>query len=142
MYAFLAEETSFNFSKEDLTNLRNRSQFPTVLDWSIGNLKCEEAKKDSESYLCAGKSEGEDPENGEGYRCKCLPGYKGNPYMPNGCHGKNHDTIIHQFCKSIIDTFARSNRTVIIIYKIRPWFLSRLANPETPPNVLSIRQSY
>ncbi|KAL0698023.1 hypothetical protein Bca4012_054145 [Brassica carinata] len=42
-YAFLMENGTFHFNAlEDLKNLRNVSQFPLVLDWSIGNQTCEE----------------------------------------------------------------------------------------------------
>lgn len=86
-YAFITKETAFNFSTEDLhgQELVNKA-FPVVSNWGIGNETCEEARAKS-GNLCGGNSTCYDPNNGNGYRCKCKPGYDGNPYLPHGCQG-------------------------------------------------------
>lgn len=92
-YAFVIEQGSYHFSSSDLMGLRKRinDYFPVGLDWSVGNLTCEEAQKnDSSAYACrAINSECYNPSNGIGYNCKCLPGFQGNPYLVNGCRGTN-----------------------------------------------------
>lgn len=87
-YAFVAEEGSYTFYIRDLYgyNMRNK-EFPLVLDWTIGNLTCEEAKKDIENYACKENSACTDQENSSGYLCKCLDGFQGNPYLSYGCQG-------------------------------------------------------
>ncbi|CAI9764092.1 unnamed protein product [Fraxinus pennsylvanica] len=85
-YAFVVEETSFSFSPSNLSLLSDVTRLPMVLDWAIGNGTCEDAKKNLSSYAC--KSENSEclkPNNGDGYRCNCLKGYRGNPYLLDGC---------------------------------------------------------
>lgn len=83
-YAFVVENGFYNFSVSDLRQLKH-FQSAVVLDWAIGSQKCEDAKKNSTSYMCKNKTTCTDAENGSGYKCACLEGYQGNPYLVNGC---------------------------------------------------------
>ncbi|KAL3737266.1 hypothetical protein ACJRO7_026091 [Eucalyptus globulus] len=83
-YAFVAETGSYNFSVGDLKQLEF-NQSTIVLDWAIGNQTCKEAKKNSTSYMCTNNTNCTDAENGLGYKCACKVGYRGNPYLANGC---------------------------------------------------------
>ncbi|XP_010063911.2 putative wall-associated receptor kinase-like 16 [Eucalyptus grandis] len=86
--AFVAEIGSYNFSVGDLKELKfNRSTL--ILDWAIGNQTCEDAKKNSTSYMCKKNTACTDAENGSGYKCTCSKGYRGNPYLETGCHDIN-----------------------------------------------------
>ncbi|XP_059631731.1 putative wall-associated receptor kinase-like 16 isoform X2 [Cornus florida] len=88
-YSFLVEEDAYNFSTAHLKDLQYRRVVPTVLDWAVGNLTCEEAQKNSSNYACPKESVCNESSNGPGYRCNCPQGYRGNPYLPfpNGCQG-------------------------------------------------------
>ncbi|KAL6206572.1 hypothetical protein ACLB2K_023820 [Fragaria x ananassa] len=67
----------------------------TVLNWQIGDVPCEEAQKNKGNYACKGNSicvnrsnineGGYESYDGWplGYICRCLPGYQGNPYLPD-----------------------------------------------------------
>ncbi|KAJ6391743.1 hypothetical protein OIU77_025666 [Salix suchowensis] len=82
-YAFIIEKNKFNFSTSDLWELQNVDSLPIVVDWSIGNNSCAEVKANTSA--CQGNSTCYDPDNGHGYLCRCMDGYRGNPYLPNGC---------------------------------------------------------
>ncbi|WZY98477.1 hypothetical protein YC2023_070806 [Brassica napus] len=84
-YAFLVEEDMFSFSPyRDLQNLRNVTEFPVVLDWSIGNQTCKQVGSTS---ICGQNSVCLDSTTRTGYNCKCKAGYDGNPYLQEGCRG-------------------------------------------------------
>ncbi|KAL2503459.1 Wall-associated receptor kinase 2 [Abeliophyllum distichum] len=85
-YAFLVEQSAFRFSPGNFSSLRDVKTLPILVDWSIGDGTCEEARKNSSSYACKStNSKCEKHNNGYGYRCSCQNGYQGNPYFINGC---------------------------------------------------------
>ncbi|KAF8006409.1 hypothetical protein BT93_K0648 [Corymbia citriodora subsp. variegata] len=111
-YAFVAEIGSYNFSVGDLKQLIF-DPTPLVLDWAIGNQTCEEAKKNSMSYMCTKNTNCIDAENGYGYKCTCSEGYRGNPYLENGCHDINEcaDPKMNQcekICHNVIGSYTCS----------------------------------
>ncbi|KAL5538367.1 hypothetical protein UlMin_045942 [Ulmus minor] len=84
-YGFVVEAVAYNFSTVDLRNFHNET-VPVVLDWAVGNLTCEQAQQNRTSFACkASKSMCLNSTNGPGYRCRCLGGFEGNPYLDHGC---------------------------------------------------------
>ncbi|KAK1406746.1 hypothetical protein QVD17_38354 [Tagetes erecta] len=86
-YAFLVERDQYTFYKTDIDNMLNRS-LPVVLEWTVGHNDCEHSQKNKTTYVCTENSVCIDSIN-YGYNCRCVLGYEGNPYLPNGCQDIN-----------------------------------------------------
>ncbi|CAN1217083.1 Wall-associated receptor kinase 2 [Linum perenne] len=108
-YAFVVEENVFNFSTLDLKGLRGMKSFPVVLDWSVGNLTCKQTSDQlrvlgiGRGIACMENSVCYEPDHATtGYRCKCSPGYRGNPYLRHGCQDINEceDARLNQCSES------------------------------------------
>ncbi|KAG6390969.1 hypothetical protein SASPL_148715 [Salvia splendens] len=115
-YAFVVQDTAFNFSKDNLTNLSNVIELPMVVDWVIRNGTCEEAKTNATTYACvSANSECYKPTNGYGYRCRCVDGFEGNPYLSKGCididecAATNHNNCtMKEYCNNEEGTYTCS----------------------------------
>ncbi|KAL5577447.1 hypothetical protein UlMin_019146 [Ulmus minor] len=107
-YAFIVEATYFNFSETSFEDLKNIIMFPIIADWSIGNTSCAEAERLG-PLACMGNSECFNSSKRSGYLCRCLPGFEGNPYHPDGCQDidecKDSNPCINGKCNNIYGGF-------------------------------------
>lgn len=90
--AMIVEKDFNDFDRFNIHRCDDFTAVPVVYDWGIGNISCHEAVK-RRDYTCGQNSKCINSTRGIGYLCTCLPGYQGNPYLPNGCKDINECEI-------------------------------------------------
>ncbi|KAK2989833.1 hypothetical protein RJ640_029561, partial [Escallonia rubra] len=106
---FIAERnfSGFMLNISDTNIQNNVYNVPVVLDWVAGNTNCQEASK-KEKYGCGDNTNCINSAGGLGYQCRCLQGYRGNPYLPSGCQDINE-------CMHPEDNLCRKGTTCVNI---------------------------
>jgi hypothetical protein len=97
-YAMVAESSWYNFSTSDLLDGGHAGNklftrgVPYVIDFSISDAagaSCPaEGQQPPLDYACVSGNSFCANVTNNGYICRCLEHYEGNPYIPNGCQGR------------------------------------------------------
>ncbi|CAI0397430.1 unnamed protein product [Linum tenue] len=87
-YAYLADDRFSDFGGVNLAEFpeRNPGNSIAAIEWVVEEKTCEAAMWNSSTFPCRKDSDCVYSKNGNGYRCSCKPGFRGNPYF--GCQGK------------------------------------------------------
>jgi len=127
-YIAVMETAAFNFSTTYLTSTvfydMDSSLIPTVLEWGVAQKTCEEARTNKTAYACVSNNSDCIDNNYVGYHCKCSPGYKGNPYVPDGCTGSSlHMPLVSSSLLPLcISCSLKRNRTILTKISAAPFF--------------------
>ncbi|CAO2169829.1 unnamed protein product [Urochloa humidicola] len=103
MFIMSLKLTSFS---EEPDLFVNPLESPASVRWAVANLTCQEAQQNTSGYACVSINSTcisvlSSSEGYVGYRCKCLPGFEGNPYVQDGCQDINECKQIPGICKGI-----------------------------------------
>ncbi|KAK3133585.1 hypothetical protein QOZ80_6AG0538330 [Eleusine coracana subsp. coracana] len=108
------EARSFHFSTTYLTTPASfelhKVRVPVVMDWAITNNTCDEAKVDMVTRYACISNNSTCVSNEAGYKCRCPSGYKGNPYIIDGCTDINEclDNVTYPcagICQNTLGSF-------------------------------------
>ncbi|GAB2229134.1 hypothetical protein Droror1_Dr00023269 [Drosera rotundifolia] len=102
-YACLGKEDQLTFG--GITDLKKSNDgfiaeivvtVPIVIEWTAADGDCN-ASWGSLSFACQGNTSFVNFDPGQGYRCFCLPGYEGNPYLAPGCTDIDESTSVYTY---------------------------------------------
>lgn len=96
-YAFVSDKNSFNASDFKLSGYSAVDVKPeVVVECVVKEETYEEAQENRTGYACGSNTDCTFSEHDNGYRCLSKEGVKENPYLQQGCQGKNSMLMLLQ----------------------------------------------
>ena len=91
MYAFMVDHLWFSENVKDPHKVKDMGYVQAVLDWRIYNSTCNASTSNlnTSASVCGSNARcSPDTTLASSLTCRCQQGYKGNPYLPQGCQGQ------------------------------------------------------
>ncbi|KAK6118278.1 hypothetical protein DH2020_047951 [Rehmannia glutinosa] len=81
---FAIVDKDFSLKKTKFSECNGSYSAPVIYEWAVGNTSCKKAMGRI-GCVCGQNTECIDHIQDMGYKCACINGYRGNPYLPEGC---------------------------------------------------------
>ncbi|KAI3965604.1 hypothetical protein MKX01_010561 [Papaver californicum] len=100
VHTFLVDQ---EYRVDDIILSDDDAFVPVILDWAIADdfFTCQQAQSNLSMYACGRNTDCLESYNSPGYRCKCLKGYEGNPYLPSGCQDNDECEELNKCGKGV-----------------------------------------
>ncbi|XP_052116005.1 wall-associated receptor kinase-like 10 [Arachis duranensis] len=128
-YAMIVSDAwlhSYGLGIQKLSNVENMIDVPAVLEWEIRYDMGINSTLSPSRACCDGSSLTSPSNTSSGFRCRCLDGYDGNPYIRGGCnetkifHHKNSKSKKHAMYAGVSSSLGS------VILLLGGWLLYKL----------------
>ncbi|XP_072090417.1 wall-associated receptor kinase-like 10 [Arachis hypogaea] len=129
-YAMIVSDAwlhSYGLGIQKLSNVENMIDVPAVLEWEIRYDMGINSTLSPSRACCDGSSLTSPSNTSSGFRCRCLDGYDGNPYIRGGCNGTIILNMVQKLIWYFIEMYAGVSSSLgSVILLLGGWLLYKL----------------